>query len=56
MDTTTFFNKSESSVALSKNAKGGYTWEIKVYDSDIEQAIEKVKKANEKMLGLYPQS
>ena len=54
MDVSKILNKSECSVSITKNSKG-YNWEIKVYDEDKDQAIEKLKKANDKMLTLYPQ-
>ena len=53
MDTSTFFNKSQCSVEVSKNSKG-YTWSIKVYADKIDECIEETKKADEKMKALYP--
>lgn len=42
-----------SSVKLTKNAKGEYQWEIKVYDKETDTILEKVKKLNDQLIKDY---
>jgi len=41
-NTQVVINEQKSSVKVTKNAKGGYQWEVKVYDADPDKALEKM--------------
>jgi len=53
MDTSTFFNKGESSIELNKTTRG-YTWTIKIYNNDIDACIVQIKDADKKMQSNFP--
>lgn len=44
---------SQSSIDLKKNAKGIYQWDIKVYDDDINKAMEKSVIVDRKLHDMY---
>lgn len=48
----TDFGKQTSSVKLIKNSKG-YTWEIKVYNDDLDLILENTKIIDEKLKERY---
>lgn len=52
MDATTVFNKSQSSVELSRNSKG-YTWTIKAYGDTLDECIAKAEETDKKLKALY---
>lgn len=42
-----------SSVKLSVSTRGVYTWEIKVYDEDVEFAADEVRRINKELVATY---
>lgn len=46
-NTQEIINEQKSSIKVVKNSKG-YVWEVKVYDNDIDKALEKTIEIEEK--------
>lgn len=47
--------KDISSVKLTKNAKGDFQWEIKIYGEDDDQTLQRINKINEELEAKYGQ-
>jgi hypothetical protein len=50
---TTITTNENNSLTLKKDAKGNYAWEIKVYGSENEVILAKVKQINDKLKETY---
>ena len=47
-------NRSESSVEITRNAKGIIQFSVKIYNDNIEEAMSKVIKTTDELIKKYP--